>query len=211
MIYDCRRLAKMENSAFCTDADITEMLNQELAELQNVLDEVKGQPLYRSSSTVSVTAGTALYALPATFFRLQGVQATINGMTGTLRPFMPIEHGPLSDATDALDVGILYRLQGDYIEFLPATETFTATLYFTPTQTRLVSGSDPFDGFNGFEMAAIYGVVAQMLAMEESDPSFWEARREKYYARISAIAAARDASMPERVQDVTMVDGEFLI
>lgn len=210
LIADCRRLAKMENSTFCTDADITELLNQELAELQATLGQVQGQPLYRSEDTISVVSGTASYALPADFFQLQGVQ--VNGLTKSLRPFMPVERARLSDDNgDAYALGIYYRVQGNNIEFLPATDTYTATIYYTPTSTRLATGTDTFDGFNGFEMAAIYGTVAQMLAMEESDPSFWEGRRERIYKRIEAIAAQRDASMPERVQDVQYTGDEWLI
>jgi hypothetical protein len=213
LIADCRRLAKMENSTFCTDADITEMLNQELAELQSRLGQVQGQPLYRSSATIPVTSGTSSYSLTTyapDLHMLQGVEATIAGQTVVLQPFMPIEHGVLSsDGTSAF--GVFYRLQGNSIEFLPDSESFTATIYYTPTQTRLVNAGDTFDGFNGYEMAAIYGTVAQMLAMEESDPSFWEGRRERIYRHIEAIAAQRDASMPERVQDVTWAEGDWLI
>lgn len=215
LIADCRRLAKMENSTFCTDADITEMLNQELAELQTMLGQVQGQPLYRSTATIPVVSGTASYSLAtyaADFFQLQGVEAVVGGTRHALQPFMPLEHATLSDS-DTLGggLGVFYRLQGASIEFLPATETFTATVYYTPTQTRLTTGSDTFDGFNGYEMAAIYGTVAQMLAMEESDPSFWEMRKDKIVQRIQSIAAQRDASMPERVQDVTLADDGWII
>lgn len=214
LIADCRRLAKMENSTFCTDADITEILNQELAELQSTLGQVQGQPLYRSTATIPVVAGTSSYSLAtyaADFFQLQGVEATQNGTTSPLRPFMPIEHGVLSTDGGSPTIGVYYRVQGNSIEFLPSTETFTATVFYTPTTTRLSAGSDTFDGFNGFEMAAIYGTVAQMLAMEDADPTFWEGRRERIYRRIEAIAAQRDASMPERVQDITMTDNEWII
>jgi hypothetical protein len=211
LIADCRRLAKMENSTFCTDADITEMLNQELAELQMVLGQVQGQPLYRSSQSITVTAGTASYALASDFFQLQGVEATANGETSTLQPFMAIERGLLNSDGARPVLGVYYRVQGNSIEFLPDTESFTATVYYTPTQTRLSAGGDTFDGFNGFEMAAIYGTVAQMLAMEESDPSFWEGRRERIYRRIEQIAAQRDASMPERVQDITLASEDWVL
>jgi hypothetical protein len=52
--------------------------------------------------------------------------------------------------------------------------------------------------------------VALMLAMEEADPSFWEMRKDKILARVDALAAFRDASNPERVQDVSDLD-EWII
>lgn len=191
----------MENSTFCSDADITELLNQEWAEVYSRLVQAQGHPHFRSSISISVTSGTRLYALPADFWQVQGVEATINGVTGPLFPFMSTERALLTGDTAAVG-NVMYRVQAGNIEFLPATETFTATLFYTPSATRLVTGTDTLDGFNGYEMAAIYGTVALMIAMEEADPSFWEARKQNLLRQIDALAANRDASNPERVQDV---------
>lgn len=208
-IADCRRLAKMENSTFCSDADITELLNQEIAELHARIVQAQGQVHYRSSTTISVVSGTSLYSLPNDFWQVQGVEATINGVTGPLFPFMPTERAALTD--DAATSRVFYRVQAGNIEFLPDTETFTATLYYTPCATRLANGSDTFDGFNGYEMAAIYGTVAMMLAMEDADPTFWEGRKQNLLRQIDALAAQRDASNPERVQDVMSSGEEWLL
>lgn len=206
LISDCRQRANMENSTFITDAEITEYLNQELAELWARLVQGEGQPHLRSSTTISATNGTALYALPADFWRLQEVVATIGGVTGNLTPFMPVEHGWLQSASPwGVTSPVRYRLQGGNIEFLPATQNFSATLYYTPCQTRLVNNSDTFDGFNGYEVAAIYGAVATMLAKEESDPSFYVGQKERIYRHIDSLAAQRDAANPERVQDVECI------
>ena len=52
-------------------------------------------------------------------------------------------------------------------------------------------------------MAAIYVTVATMLAKEESDPSFYVGQKERIYRHIDSLASQRDASAPERVQDVS--------
>ncbi len=206
LILDCRQRANMENSTFCTDAEITEYLNQELAELWSRLAQGEGQPHVRASALVNgstgVVAGTSLYALPADFWRLQEVEATINGWTGRLDAFEPVERAQLTNQC-AYRPGnpVMYRCGGGNIEFLPAQYSFPATIYYTPCQTRLVSGGDNFDGYNGYEMAAIYGTVATMLAKEESDPSFWIGQRERIYTHIDSLAGQRDAGAPERVQD----------
>ncbi len=57
----------MENSEFVTDDEITEYLNQELAELHGRLTSNEQQPHFRSQNNISVVSGTALYALPADF------------------------------------------------------------------------------------------------------------------------------------------------
>ena len=204
LLLDVRSRVNQENSTFVTDAELTEYLNQELAELWTRLVLSQGQPHYRTTTTVSVVSGTALYALPSDFFSVQEVTATLNGVVAPLRPFMPAEHADLANPSlYAMYYGVSYRVQGTNIEFRPATETFTATLYYTPCQPRLVTGSDTFDGFNGFEMCAIAGACATVLAKEDSDPSFYERQKMKFYEVAERAAAHRDMSSPERVQDVS--------
>lgn len=204
MLLDVRQRTNTENDPFVTDSELTEYLNQSLAELWTRIIQCQGQPLYRASQTYTVTSTTSLQALPADFFSVQEVTATIGGWSGALTPFMAAERGFLKNASvwDPLS-GVQYRTQAGNIEFLPASQAFTATLFYSPTQPRLVSGSDVFDGFGGWEMAAIYDACAIVSAKREADPSFHLTQRERIYSHIETIAAQRDASNPERVQDVT--------
>lgn len=204
LIADVRMRTNQEASTFVTDAEITEYLNQELAELWTRLVLSQSQPLYRSQTTISVVPPTSLYALPADFLAIQGAQGTLDGYSFTLRPFMPHERPTLQTTSQLYGpVGpIQYRVQGDNIEFLPCDRAFDATVYYAPSQPRLVSGSDTFDGFNGFEMCAIAGVCAVVMAKEESDPSFYLGLKNRFYATAEKAAAFRDMSSPERVQDV---------
>jgi hypothetical protein len=201
----------MENSTFCSDADITEILNQEIAELYARIVQAQGHQHYRDSEEYDVTSATSLYALPSDFWQVQSVEAESGGITGTLLPFMNSERAALADNNRVASLTARYRIQGTNIEFLPAQESFTATLYYTPCATRLSAGSDTFDGFNGYETAAIYGTVAVMLAMEDADASFWEGRKQQVLRQVDALAAMRDASNPERVQDVLSLEEDWLI
>jgi hypothetical protein len=201
LIADCRQRANMENSAFVSDTEITEYINQELAELYARLVQAQGHPHYRASTTYTVTPQTNLQSLPADFWQLQEVVITVGGMTGPIFPFMSTERGSLTNGQPSTG-GVMYRIQAGNIEFVPPTQAFTATVYYTPCAPRLVSGSDSFDGFNGYEVAAIHGTVATMLAKEESDPSFYVGQKERILRHIDSLAGMRDASSPERVQDV---------
>ena len=204
MLLDIRQRTNQENSTFVTDAELTEYLNQEIALIEVKLALEQGQTHIRSSQSVSVVPPTALYALHASFWALQEVTATANGVTTTLVPFTSAEHGALSSTGLFAPYGpAMYRIQGANIEFRPATEAFTATVYFTPVTARLASGSDTWDGFNGYEMAAIYGVCASVMAKEDSDPNYFLGKQAEIYSVIAAASAHRDAANPERVQDVT--------
>lgn len=209
MLLDIRRRTNQEETytsdadRFVPDAELLAYLNQELAELWTKLVLNQGQPHYRASFHIAVTAPTALYALPADFWTLQEVTATVNGVSGTLMPFMPSERGALTSASLQSTIGpVQYRIQAGNIEFRPATESFDATIFYSPCQPRLASTSDTFDGFNGYEEAAICGVCAIVMAKEESDPGFWLGRKQATYATIAAASAHRDMANPERVQDV---------
>lgn len=218
MLLDVRQRTNQENSEFVTDSELTEYLNQSIAELQVRLAINEGQPHFRSSQTITVTPPTALYALPATFWALQEVTASANGVTMSMRPFMPEERGMLVTQSPAWPVyeGVKYRIQAGNIEFRPATEAFTAEVFFHPTQTRLtgtfdaggmlVSSSDVWDGFNGYEMAPIYDVCAIVAAKEETDPGFHLQQRDRIYKHIEQAAAHRDMANPERVTDVLTFD-----
>jgi hypothetical protein len=205
MIADCRDGAHMEGSGFVTDARITEWLNQELAALWNVLLFEGTQPFYRAQQDYTVTPATSLQALPASFLEVQQVEVNVNGAVGCIMPFMPNERAWLRDRQAWLSLHPLrYRIQAVNIEFLPALFDFTATLFYSPSQPRLVDPADTFDGFNGYEVAAIYGVTAKMLAKESSheDAAFWRNLKAEAYEQIRTAAARRDVAYPDRVQDV---------
>ena len=208
MLLDVRQRTNQENSTFVTDAELTEYLNQELAELWTRLVLSQGQPHYRSTATIPVTAGTATYTIATyatDFWTLQEMTATKDGVTMPMVPFMPIEHAGLMSASLYPTLHpVKYRIQGSLIEFRPATESFTATMYYTPYQPRLTTGTDTFDGFNGFEMCAIAGVCATVMAKEDSDPSFYMGQKQRFYEVAEKAAAHRDMANPERVQDVTL-------
>lgn len=206
MLLDVRQRTNMENSTFVTDSELTEYLNTEIARLWTRLVQGSGHPHFRSSQTYSVTSATTLQPLPADFYQVQEVTATIGGYVGPLHPFMASEHGWLqnSGATGVTST-VKYRVQAGNIEFLPVQQNFTATLYYVPTQTRLVSGSDVFDGFCGYEAVAIYGACATVREKEETDPGFYKNLQAEAYRDIDSLIAQRDASHPERVQDVRCI------
>lgn len=207
-ILACRQRANMENSTFCTDDEILEYYNQELTELWNLIYTNDDKPHFRNFANYTITGSSdSIQPLPIDFLSVQEVVGTWNGFTMNLQPFMASEHGAyLNTQLGVIDARPVYRIQGGNIEFLPANQAFTAQLFYTPCQVRLEDGSDTFDGFNGYEMMPIYGVVATMLAKEESDPSIWLRLKDRLEASIKAWAAKRDAANPERVQETVSYD-----
>ena len=203
LILDCRQRADMENSTFCTDTEIEELLNQELAELYNHIWTGEDKPHYRNQRVYTVaSASDALQALPIDFLSVQEVMCTYNGYTYNMLPFMASEHASYQNQQWVTYVGPpAYRIQAGNIEFAPVQIGYEVTLFYTPCLSRLVNPSDTFDGINGWEVAAIYGTVAQMLQKQESDPSFYESRKARILGDVDAWTAKRDAANPERIQE----------
>ncbi len=207
-VLDVRKRAGLEFSELVDDDEILEYLNQEFAELRSRIRRNEGQPHHRTTKTIAVTAGTSLYDLPLDCWELLGIEATIGGLTRRVEPFMENERAGLRDALLPTTYATpMYRYASrTQIEFLPATLSFSAILKYVQGEPRLrlhQTPPDTIDGFNGYEIAGIYGAVATCREKEGLDPSFYEARKAKILTLIDANAAQRDAGAPERVTDVT--------
>jgi hypothetical protein len=209
LVADVRKRAGCDGAGddFVTDEEILEDLNQFLAELRGHLRMNEGQPHKRTTASISVVSGTSLYDLPTDFWELLGVTASINGLVRDLDSFMEGERASLSNGDYfASTVSPRYRISNNQIEILPSTQTFTLSVRYAPSEGRLRLGQSPpdtVDGYNGYEIAAVYGAVATIQEKEQIDPSFYEGRRLRILAHIDALAASRDANRPERVTDVT--------
>ena len=201
-----RSRTNMENSEFVTDDEIAEFLSEEYAELTGRLTLNEGQPHFVSTSPLSVEAGTALYPLPADFWKLLRMTATIDGIVRDMRPFMEGERADLMNTqyfSASFTDGPRYRLAANNIEILPVTRSFSAELRYIRSCPFLTDDTDTVDGFNGYESAIVAGACALVREKEETDPTFFERRKGSICRLIDAHAAQRDASHPERVTDVT--------
>lgn len=208
LVTDVLQRTGLENSEFVSPAEVMEFVNQELAELRSHIRRAEGHPHKRSSFTIPVVAGTSLYAITAAdFWELMSIEISIGGLNRQLEPFMENERARLINTQIyPYSSSPMYRVMGDSIEFLPSTQTFTATVFYAPNAPRLRLGivpPDTVDGYNGYEIAAIYGACATVREKEETDPSFFLGQKDRIYKLIEANAANRDAGHPERVTDAT--------
>lgn len=209
LILDVRQRTNMENSTFVTDAELTEYLNQELAELHARITANEGQPHFRTAAApFTTTVGTALYGLPSDFWRMQEVTCTFDGVTRPMEPFMPLERASLlnSQLIYPYTTTPRYRVQADNLEILPTSRAVTVSLFYIARSPRLASGSDTVEGFDGYEIAAVYGACASVQQKEETDPSFYLGQKDRIYRLVDVHAGNRDGSHPERVVDVVGTD-----
>lgn len=202
-----REHADAVNTQFVTDTatSVDAFINAGLDELYDLVTEKFGSDYFVSSSSFTTT-GTSTVSLPSDFYKLLGLDVVSGSDTIDLRRFEFKERNAFKAASIVSATNLpRYRLQGGLLWFYPVPASgLTGTIWYIPTRTLLVSGSDSCNFPNGWEEYAVLVAAEKILLKEESDISAIEALKQTQFRRISAAAENRDAGEPQRVTDVTM-------
>jgi hypothetical protein len=216
-----RQRANLEGATiFITTTEEIDAINESIAECYDVIRAAFGQDYYTSSSTFNTSGSTDTYTLPADFLALNGVDIQwSNSIILTARPFMNTERNRYKWYPGWIYTQpVFYRLGGTLggtfpngsIRFIPAPSgTYSVTLWYVPTPTKLAAGGDTFDGIAGWEEYVVLDVAIKG-ATKDGD---WDlvnalkADKMAMKARIEAMAGMRDQGQPDRVQDVSLNDG----
>lgn len=200
---ECRQRTEQEGSTFVSDAELTRYLNQSIAVLYGMLAQARGDAYYKDSYTTTTTPGNEKIALPADFFKLLQVRATVDGLVRILDPI------DLAATADHLNAGtsgwsgstpVVYDLAGSNLSLLPIpAAAYSVQVVYVPHATVLVADSDAFDGINGWEAWVVLDVCIAMLGKEESDTRDLRASRDTIEANIQALAGSRDEGTAWRV------------
>jgi hypothetical protein len=203
---------------FITTSELTDHINESLAELYDLIRGVFGQDYYRSSFAITTVNGTSAYALPADFLALISVDVQVSGgpqnITLTAKPYMENERNlyKFLPATWTFGQPIYYRLQATNINFIPTPPGgWTVTLNYVPTPTKLANPGDTFDGVAGWEEYAVLDAAIKCL-LKDGDLEMvaqLEQRKMAIRVRIEALAPERDAGQPERVHDVSTDEAQW--
>lgn len=202
-----RQRADMESSGFVQDPELDNYINLGAQELYDLLVS-KYEDYYTATPvTASVTATESItsVALPATFYKLRGVDVNLGEGYQTIHPFPFEERNRFTNSALAnlSPLNISYRLRGNNIDFYaPPGTVINYRLWFIPAMTRLVNSADVFDSVNGWEEYIVLDAAIRMKTKEESDTRDLRASKQEIRARIEAISANRDPGAPEKVTDV---------
>lgn len=197
-----------------SDANITDALNEGIAKLHSRIVRARGEGYYESSTTVNTAAGTETYTLPATFFSLLKVFATIDGREYVFTPYEAVETDGLRDNVSwGTLTEIQYRLRGGNISFRPVPNgVYPVTIVFAPASGLLVNTSDTLDGIDGLEEFAVCW-AAKRIAMQQRDFALCgvlDGEMERAFQEIDGLCHARDAALPPRMLDVKRLDRQRL-
>lgn len=193
-------------SGFITKSEWNYLINGSYAELYDILVG-KFEDYYSDSSVVTVTSGNTI-PLPATFYKLRGLDRSDSGSNGTyytLKPFQFEQRNVRNDRNMYQGVwpDIRYRILGSNIILTPEDQANgTYKIWFVPKVTTLSADTDTIDGVNGWEEYIVVDAAIKALRKEETDVSVHMAQKQMLLARIEAMAANRDVGSCDRVTDV---------
>lgn len=203
-----RQRADMVSSAFISDAELTTYINQGLFELYDLV-VAAFEDYFTTSTTFTISSGNA-YTLPASFYKLRGLDYQTDSVVGVyvpLRQYNFLNRNTRNTAPYYMTGGTAreFRIMGDQILFIPEDGAAgNYRLWYVPTVVELSSGSDTIPNslskFGWDEYIVLYA-AERMLAKEESDTSDVIRQRAEIAARIDKMAANRNIEQVEHVTD----------
>lgn len=200
----CRERADMENSRFVSDAELTRYINASIQELYDLLIATRGENYYIDSTTFSITGGVDSYPLPVDMLKLMGVDLLRGSNEAyTLRAFRWQERNRNREPYYFSDnTNFRYQIRGDNLVFSPVPKNNQQIkLWYIPAFQTLSSGSDSFNGINGWEEYVIIDCAIKMKNKEESPVDELLLAKQDMRARILQASAGRDSTEPPRVVD----------
>lgn len=190
-----------------SEASVDDAAARGIAALHRLFRIKGGSDRFLTSTSVSIVASTASYALPATFGHAVLVELTANGSKTYLTSYDHADHAELT-SPDVLSTGIprAYKITASTITFAPTPgSSQTATLWYIPTVAQPDGDPDQV-----LETVARFDDYAVLYAVG------WLARKERAWDLSSSCEQGmgglardmewfmrhRDANAPNRVRDV---------
>ena len=192
------------------DANVKDYINRALGSLHRKLTEALPDQRFLSSTTVTTSAGTATYSLPADFDFLISVDLTANGVKAWLLGFEMPERPALTDPSASYTgIPFTYRIRGANIEYLPTpSAAYTSTLWYVPAASQLASTSDTYDTISRLD-DYIVAYATKFIATKDKN---WDLVGEcratctELEGDIRSLARSRDRNSPPRIVDERVVN-----
>lgn len=196
-----RSRADQQNSQFIKDAELTNFINGSASSLYDMLVKA-AEDYYVVSQTVAIVGGQNEYSLPDNFYKVLGVDYTVNSKPVPMSRFN-FRDRHLYNYLDARPEIVRYAVWGNLIVFKPqAPNIANFTIWYVPAITKLVNDNDTLDGVNGWEEFIILDSAIKCMIKEESDPSDLMADRDKVVERITTMSKDRDQGEPKTTTDI---------
>lgn len=194
-----RSRADMQHSTFIGDTELTDFINASCQELYDLL--IDSNEDYHTQLSSFVIASGNSYTLPATFYKLRGLDKRHGDRMIPLRRMSFNDRGYRR-------VGYYrtteYKIVGNEILFFPQeAATGTYNIWWVPEFTKLVALSDTFDCLNGFDEYVVVDAAIKCKEKEESDTRGLKDEKQALLDRVQRMSNDRDYGEPQMIEDVT--------
>lgn len=166
-----RELSDTESDTNVTDDELTALANRHHMEVFDRLVDAGPADYYASSTSISVTSGTAEYALPAAFRSL--VAVLVRESSDERRHLLPMRE----------------MARGSY---KAPTGSSTVILEYIGVPDNLEEDGDTLDGVSGWEELIANLMARDVMIKREADPGAVMANIARLEARINSRSRQRD-------------------
>jgi hypothetical protein len=180
-------------------------INEANQKLHGMLVDALGEEYVSSSASFTTIANTSDYAVPASFYKLYGVDLDYHGVMRSLKQYTRAERNTYRE----LHPEFLprYSLVGTNIRLYPIpTAGLTGAILYAPEATTLVNSGDTVNYPNGWQRFIVIDAAIQALAKEESDVRTLVAERAAIIKEIEQTKEQRDLATPKRVVDLEVAE-----
>jgi hypothetical protein len=202
-----RERADMPVAGFVTDTatSLWSFINEAHAKLHGMLVDALGEEYVSSSTPFTTVANQSDYALPATFYKLYGVDLDYHGLMRALKQYNRAERNLYRELHP--EYTPRYQLVGSSLRLYPAPAAgLTGAILYAPEATVLAASNDTVTYPNGWERFIVIDAAIQALLKEESSVTQLVAERAAIIREIEATKELRDLATPHQVVDVNNLD-----
>lgn len=203
-----RQKANMENSAFVSDAELNQYINESWAELYEKL-ALTWSDRFTTSEEVTVVAPANTIAPtqpaggPYGFLKFRGLDKQDGNEWITIEP-MDLKQ---RNRTPSTTLDIAYVISGSALKVYPAENgAGVYRLWYIPYVTELSDDTDTVSLPHQWQQYIVTDAAIKCLVKEESDPAALLIEKAALIERIKDIEALPDADRPKKIQDVTQRD-----
>lgn len=218
LITRVRERSNTERSNFVTDDEIIRYIDQAYTKLYDLIVS-KFENYYIDEHSFVTDGVTQFFDLPATFYKMVGLDQLQNASGSgdnalTVRPFNFNERNRYNNILFAVTAAAFYRylIQGSKIKILPQPSAgITFKMWYIPAPAKLTSTAQTVDGIAGWEEVVILTAAIQIMNKQELDSSALKREQQEAVDRVITMASERDAALPERVTDLSVVNEQLAL
>jgi hypothetical protein len=205
-----KQVADLVGSAFISSSEWTTYINNGLKELYDLV-VAANEDYFTTSGTVTISAAASSASMPATFYKLRGVDYQLSSSDYINVPLFSFQDrnrsGEYLTSSQGNDPTRRYRIILDSLHVTPADKApGSYRVWYVPSVTELSSGSDTisttFSKFGWEEYIVLYAAI-KALTKQEQDVRELNNQKAELAQRIITMSTSRNSDQPERITNLS--------